>query len=103
MSGNDPSLARPPSFPLPYPLPPRLNNAAKGKKIVTCQINRKDLITCGLEGLHKMPGILGATFSFDFPVVYTVTKLFPHDNFVLLGGLELINDHYQQFKQPDRK
>lgn len=45
-----------------------------------------------MERLLKIPGILCATFSSDLSVVDTVTKHLVRDNFVVLGGLELIND-----------
>lgn len=48
--------------------------------------------TCGEERLLKIPGILCATLSYDLSVVDTVTKHLVRDNFVVLGGLELIND-----------
>lgn len=48
--------------------------------------------TCGVERLLKITGILCATFSYDLSVVDTVTKHLVRDNFVVLGGLELIND-----------
>ena len=36
-------------------------------------------------------------FSYDLSVVDTVTKHLVRDNFVVLGGLELINDWHQHF------
>lgn len=47
---------------------------------------------CGVERLLKIPAILCATFSYDLSVVDTVTKHLVRDNFVVLGGLELISD-----------
>lgn len=50
------------------------------------------LSVCGVERFFKIFGILCVIFSYDFLVMDIVMKYLVCDNFVVFGGLELIND-----------